>query len=339
MILITGGAGYLGSRVVRKAVEMEIPVRCIVRPGYSKDPFSQLREEYPKAVIETLPVSFNDSKGLLEAVDGIDEVLHLAASTSLSASAQVSNTVVGSENLFQVCVEAKIKRFVLCSSFGVIGAAAIDRNGMIDENVSMDEHPEWRDPYSFAKHMQEEVAWDYYKQKGLPLVVIRPGVIFGPPYDILSARFGLTLFGMFLHLGGKNQIPLTYKDNCAEAIISAGLNPGVEGQTFCIVDDDLPISKDILSRYKKEIGAIKSITIPYSLLTVLAQFNKWYADKTHGHIPAVFSPYKISSMWKGHTYSNKKAKELLKWEPSISMKEALDKTFQHMKETKSGNTG
>ncbi|WP_136807951.1 NAD-dependent epimerase/dehydratase family protein [Desulfosediminicola flagellatus] len=332
MILVTGGAGYLGKEVVRLLVsQYNQNVRCLIRPGASDQVFRELFDgELPES-LELFHTSFNDLDALRDAVSGVDIVLHLAASVTGSVPAQVANTVVGSGNLFAVCADSTISRFVLCSSFGVIGATEVAKNGIIDETIPMDRHPELRDPYSFTKQMQEELAWEFYNEKGLPLVVVRPGVIFGPPFSILSSRIGLSLFGLFLHLGGRNQIPLTYKTNCADLIIKAGLVAGVEGEVFCAVDDDLPKSNYLLARYKKEISSVRSVRIPYLVLRQLAKLNVWYSNLTKGHLPTVFTPYKVDAMWKGHSFSNRKAKELLQWSPIVTMQDALQRCYGNIK--------
>jgi nucleoside-diphosphate-sugar epimerase len=329
MILVTGGAGFLGKEVVRLLVtHYNQPVRCLVRPGTSDRVFRELFDGELPASVEIFQASFNDLNSLRKAIKGADVVMHLAASVAGSVPAQVSNTVIGSENIFNVCFEENVARVVLCSSFGVIGASHVQKNAVIDESVPMEDHPELRDPYSFAKHMQEQLAWQFYHEKGLPLVVVRPGVIFGPPVSILSSRIGLSLFGAFLHLGGKNKIPLTYKENCADLIIKAGLVPGIEGEVFCAVDDDLPTSNHLLSRYNKEVKKLFSVRVPYRMLRQLAKLNVWYSNRTQGHLPTVFTPYKVDAMWKGHHFSNKKAKEKLQWSPRVSMLEALDRTYE-----------
>ena len=333
MILVTGGAGFLGKEVVRLLVsQYKQNIRCLVRPGVSDRVFKELFGGELPSLMEVMPASFNDLNSLHQALGGVDTVLHLAASLTGSVPAQVSNTVVGSDRLFEVCIEKEISRLVICSSFGVIGASHVRKNAIIDESVPMEKNPELRDPYSFAKHMQEQLARQFYREKGLPIVVVRPGVVFGPPVPILSSRIGLSLFGVFLHFGGRNKIPLTYKENCADLIIKAGLVPGVEGEVFCAVDDDLPSSSYLLSRYKKEVNRIFSVRVPYLLLRQMAKFNVWYSAKTQNHLPPVFTPYKVDAMWKGHLFSNENAKKRLCWHPRVSMSEALNRTFADMKQ-------
>jgi hypothetical protein len=59
----------------------------------------------------------------------------------------------------------------------------------------------------------------------------------------------------------------------------------------------------------------------------MARLNAWYSDYTQGHLPAVLTPYKVDAMWKGHRYSNEKAKRRLGWSPRVPMCEALARTL------------
>ena len=89
----------------------------------------------------------------------------------------VANTVLGSDNLYRACLEVAVARFVLVSSFSVIGTAALPRGSVVQENVPMEPYPERRGAYAFSKHRHEILAWRYAKDNSLPLVVVRPGVI------------------------------------------------------------------------------------------------------------------------------------------------------------------
>ena len=330
MILITGATGFLGQRVVKTLLEKgQDKIRCFVRETTSDEYFKPVVEEAGNGELELFKGNFNNIADLEKALIGVDSVIHLASIKAGSVPVQIANNVVGSENLFQACKTSNIKRFMLCSSLGVIKASQVKKGGVIDENCPIDDKPELRDPYSHSKIVQENLAWQYYEQEKLPLVVVRPSVIFGPPDSILTPRIGLNLFGFFFHLGGGNVLPLTYKDNCAQAIVEATFKPGIEGEAFHITDDDLPTSREILRLYKRKVKSIRAIPMPYGILRQASKFNEWYSKKTIGHIPPVFTPYKVDTMWKGHRYSNAKAKEILGWQPKISMKQALEETLQY----------
>src|SRR5207248_5351429 len=98
------------------------------------------------------------------------------------------------------------------------------------------------EPYAYAKAKQDELVRIYMRTYALPCVIVRPGVTFGPGKPRIPGRIGNSTFGVFLHLGLSNRIPLTYVPNCAEAIVLAGLIKGIDGEVINIVDDNLPTS-------------------------------------------------------------------------------------------------
>jgi nucleoside-diphosphate-sugar epimerase len=123
-------------------------------------------------------------------------------------------------------------------------------------------------------------------------------------------------------------VPLTFVENCADAIALAGVAPGAAGATVHVVDDDLPLSRALLARYRREVEPLRAVPVPLPLLGLLARANAWYAARTEGHLPAVLTPYKVASLWRPLRFSNRRAKELLGWIPHVPMAEALDRTFE-----------
>jgi nucleoside-diphosphate-sugar epimerase len=217
-------------------------------------------------------------------------------------------------------------RVVLVSSFGAMGVAELPRGAIVDENTPLEQHPERRDVYSHAKLRQEQLFWEYSAKYGFDLVVLRPGVIYGPGGGHFSNRVGLSLFGRFLHLGGKNLLPLTYVDNCAEAIVVAALSPTASGQVYNVVDDDLVTSKQYLALYKSQVRKVRSIPIPYPVLMWGSQMVERYHQKSRGQLPAIFTTYKTRAMWGGNQFSNAKLKSI-GWRPILSTREGLSRAF------------
>jgi nucleoside-diphosphate-sugar epimerase len=134
-------------------------------------------------------------------------------------------------------------------------------------------------------------------------------------------------FGIFLHLGGRNKIPLTYVDNCAEAIMLTGLTPGIDGEAFNVVDDNLPSSRDFLRLYKRNVKAFRSVYLPHAVSYGLCSLWGWYSAWSEGQLPPVFNRRKWHAYWKRTKYSNDKLKEKVGWKPSISMGDGLNLYF------------
>jgi nucleoside-diphosphate-sugar epimerase len=182
--------------------------------------------------------------------------------------------------------------------------------------------------YCFAKTKQDELVNEYGRQHGLPYVHIRPGVVYGPGNLAISGRVGIRTFGPFLHLGGSNQIPLTYVDNCAEAIALAGLKKGIDGEAFNVVDDELPSSRQFLRLYKREVKKFRSMYVPKAVSYVLCDLWERYSLWSEGQLPPAFNRSRWNSLWKKTIYSNSKLKAKLGWQPIISTREGLTKYFE-----------
>jgi nucleoside-diphosphate-sugar epimerase len=143
----------------------------------------------------------------------------------------------------------------------------------------------------------------------------------------VTGRVGIDTFGVFLHLGGANAIPFTYVDNCADAIVLAGLTPGIEGEAFNVVDDDLPSSRRFLRLYKRNVAHFRSLYVPHALSYALCFLWERYSAWSQGQLPPAFNRALWHVNWKRTRYSNGKLKARMGWTPRISMAEALDRSF------------
>jgi nucleoside-diphosphate-sugar epimerase len=146
----------------------------------------------------------------------------------------------------------------------------------------------------------------------------------------VSVRVGLDLAGIFLHLGGDNLLPLTYVDNCAEAIALAGQSDAADGQTYNVVDDDLVTASEYLRRYRREVKRLRVVPVPYAALALGSRLVEGYHRWSKGQLPAIFTPYKVASSWGGNRFTNARLKGL-GWRPMVSTEEGLRLAFDHYK--------
>jgi nucleoside-diphosphate-sugar epimerase len=240
------------------------------------------------------------------------------------------NSVVTTRNLLDASLHGgRLQRFVLVSSFSVYTNCRKPRFRHLDESCPVEEHAELRgDAYCFAKVKQEQLVADYGKNFGIPYVVVRPGSVYGEGTDEIVGRVGINALGLFLHLGGSNTIPFTYVDNCAEAIILAGLVKGVEGEIFNVVDDDLPSSRQFLRLYKKNVRRFKSVYVPHVVSHALCYLWEKYSRWSRGQLPPAFNRRRWHAFWKKTRYSNEKLKARLGWAPRVPTAEALRLYFE-----------
>ncbi|MEM9489026.1 MAG: SDR family oxidoreductase, partial [Myxococcota bacterium] len=267
------------------------------------------------------------------AIDGVDIIYHLAAATGGAPAEMFAGSAVATKNLFEAMIasgRASQIKLVFCSSFSVYGVAQLPSGGMVDENTPLESHPEQRDVYAHTKHRQEMLMWQYTRDHNIPVVVLRPGVIYGPSGPKMSSRVGLNLFGIFLHMGRKNVLPLTYVDNCAEAHVCAAENSKFQGEVYNVVDDDVLNAKQFLKMYRKEIKRMPYVTLPYFATRLMSAAVEKYHDFSGGQLPAIFSRYKSDSLWKGNRFDNSKLKGI-GWKQVVSTEDGLRRHFDYLK--------
>jgi nucleoside-diphosphate-sugar epimerase len=327
-ILVTGATGFLGRCVVNSLLGRQVEHLRLVGRSVSDETMHSLREKFPRTTIEWCLGDLTDRAFAGQAAQGMELVYHLAAGMRGNGPEVIFNTAVGTDTLFAALRDQPVKRVVLVSSFAVYGLTEASWNCVLGEDAPVEQHPERRDPYTYAKLKQEQLLRKY----ALPGVIVRPGVIYGEGGPALSARVGLKVGPLFLHLGGRAWLPLTYVENCAEAIVLAGLKNGIEGQVINITDDQLLRANQYRKRYSREVARLRSISVPYPLLLLLSSALLKYHRVSHGQLPAVLTPYKVAAAWKHCRFDNSKAKRLLGWQPKVGLEEALRRTFQSLRQ-------
>lgn len=332
-ILLTGSNGFLGTHVLDRLLALgEAEVRCLVRAGSARARLDEVkRRRQANGAAEVFTGSLASPEAAARALEGVEVVYHLAAAMKGAPSDMFLNTVVSSRNLLEAVVRSgRPIRTVLVSSFAVYGVAELPRGHVVDERTPLEPHPRRRDPYAQSKLRQELLFEEYRQRHGLPLVVLRPGVIYGPGGGAISSRVGLRFPGLFLHFGGDNLLPLTYVENCAEAIVLAGRSPASTGQIYNVHDDELVTCRQYLQRYRREVEPLRAISLPYPAVRLASVLVERYHHHSRGQLPAFLTPYKAAATWKGNRFDNRKLKSL-GWRPAVSTEEGLARTFAYLR--------
>jgi len=169
---VTGGTGFVGAHVVRKLVERGDEVVALVRATSNL----ALLHKLP---IETAVGDLRDQKSLVEPMQGVDEVYHVAADYRLWSrhpEEMYASNVDGTRNVLQAAEEARVPKVVYTSTVGCLGLPKDGSPGDEDTPVTRDElvgH------YKKSKYDAEQVALEY-AARGLPVVIVNPSTPVGP---------------------------------------------------------------------------------------------------------------------------------------------------------------
>jgi nucleoside-diphosphate-sugar epimerase len=328
LILITGSSGFIGAKVVEVLLEYGFRnLRCFVRPSSQLERLKKaIARLDPNANVELIAGDLLSPDDCAKAAQGVSIIYHLAAGFDKSFAGAFMTSALGTRNLLDSFLEVgSPRRFVNVSSFAVYSNLGLKRGAILDETCPLEDTPQERfDAYGFGKLKQEETVRTYDNRYKLPYVILRPGYVFGPGKRELSGRVGINTFGLFVQVNGSNLLPLTFVDNCAEAIVLAGLKSGVDGETFNVVDDELLTAQQFLKAYRRKVNSFRSIRIPYFAGYCLCSLWERYAKWSKNQLPPAFNRRRCSAEWKGMRYSNQKPKDRLGWRPRVPMKRAMD---------------
>lgn len=337
-VLVTGAAGFIGKRVVNTLITLGFDkIRCFVRSSSDVTGLRRVLESQPNGgAVEILEGNLLSREDCQQAVKDSAVIYHLAAGIDKSFAGCFMNSVLTTRNLLDATLEGRaLRRFVNVSSFAVYSTLGMKRGALLEESAPLETEPVQRqDPYGYAKLKQEQIVKLYHENSGVPYVVLRPGAVYGPGKASLSGRIGIDTFGVFLHMGGSKRLPLTYVDNCAEAIVLAGLVEGIDGHAFNVVDDDQPTSGQFLSLYKRHVRRFASIRVPYPVAYFLSAAWEDYSERSKGQLPRRFNRRRCSAEWKALRYSNEKLRRMVGWTPHVTFEEGCQLLFDSLRPIK-----
>ncbi len=325
-LLITGASGFLGKYVVTEALQRGFPVRAAIR--HTSD-----EKRLPwrnSSNLELIRLDLTQSEGLEDALKGMDAVVHLAAAKQGNYDTQYENTVVATENLLKAMVANQVKRLVAISTFSVFDYLHIPDGGIINEDSPIEPCPQHRDIYAQTKLIQESLFRDFEQKNQGEVTILRPGIVYGRN-NLWNAHLGVNLKNrLWVHIGGNSQLPLTYVENCAQAIISAIAPQEAIGKTLNIVDNDLPTQKVYAQKIVKlQPRQPSTIAINWTLMRLLSR-SAWLFNNIllfgKMKLPGIFVPARLEARFKPFRYSNNNAQHVLNWQPKYSLDEALKRS-------------
>jgi len=220
-ILVTGGAGFVGSHLVARLLESGARVRCLVRRSSSLG-------RLPGGQVELAYGDLAAGDGIRQALDGVDTVFHVAGTTkALSSAEYYRGNLEATRKLLRACEErgAPLPRLIHVSSLAAAGPSP-DARGL-----SEDAEPRPLSHYGKSKLAAECAVRD--SALGSSAVIVRPPVVYGPGDTDVLEVFRSVSRGLMLRIGrGESLFSFIYASDLAEALLAAALCPGAAGETF-----------------------------------------------------------------------------------------------------------
>lgn len=308
-VLVTGAGGFIGSHLTERLVTTGAKIRAFVHYN-SSGTRGWLNESSVKNEIEVIAGDISDRDSIYQAIKGVDIVFHLAALIAIPYSyvapaSYVRTNIEGTMNVLLSCRELGVERIIHTSTSEVYGTAL---RVPIDE-----EHPlQGQSPYSATKIAADKMAEAFYRSFEVPVVTVRPFNTFGPRQSaraVIPAIIIQCLAGETVRIG--NLTPtrdMNYVADTVEGFLLAASTSEAIGKTINLGSGREVSIRDLVSLIAELIGKPVSIeTDEQRIRPRLSEVERLVAD-------------------------NSIARNLLGWEPIVSLNEGLQRTIEWIRE-------
>lgn len=329
-ILITGATGFIGSHLAERLAKEEYNVRALVRKK-ELDKENNKKENFELLKKLRVNIYFGDlldKESLNKVVKDIDVIFHLAA---IARPMAIPNKLyfdvneTGTKNLLEACKNKQIKKIIIMSSISAVGPTR-DSNPVNEKTKC---YPE--DIYGWSKLAQEKIAFEYLNKYKLPIILLRPPMVFGPR-DFEMLRLFKTIKTGFFPLKSNNEcMEFLYVENLVEACILA-MQKGKIGEIYHISNEKhYSINEIVKAISEAEEKKILPIKLPKVVFFIGGYVVEFIANIFNFHPP--FKHDTVKWMTNRVWYSDiSKARKELGYIPKISLKEGVRKTVEYYKE-------
>jgi dihydroflavonol-4-reductase len=251
-VFVTGGNGFIGSRVVRRLVAAGHEVRCLLRAG-------SRTHRIDDVAFERVAGDLGDVSALERGAHGCDGCIHLAGVSSWAeiASPEVEEVIVeGTRRLVEVVRRVPGLRFVYVSSAAAVNGS--DGPSVFDETTAFGLDGSGL-RYALAKHGAEELVLDAARD-GLHAVIVNPGETYGPDDDEwVTAGPIRDVLRSWPALAVRGGASVVHVDDVADGIVAA-LERGRPGERYILGGDNLAI-EEIVRTALAAAGARKPVVV------------------------------------------------------------------------------
>jgi len=308
-VLVTGGAGFIGSHLTEKLVALGARTRVLVHYN-SSGSWGWLDHSPMKNDFEVTLGDIRDQDSLDRVMQGIEVVFHLAALIAIPYSYQaplsyVRTNVEGTMNVLQSAARNKVGSIVHTSTSEVYGTA-------ITVPIS-EHHPlQGQSPYSATKIGADKIAESFHLSFGLPIVTVRPFNTFGPRQSmraVIPTIITQALYEEEIRLGSLDPTrDLNYVADTVEGFVKAAATPAAIGETINLGTGRETSIRELTQKIQKIAGRdLPIVTDKQRIRPAKSEVERLCADTS-------------------------KARELLGWSPSHTLEQGLERTVEWIQE-------
>ena len=318
--LVTGGGGFLGSRIVQLLIDKGVNVRTLQRSDHS---------DLKQSGVGITRGDIRDQRTVINAAEGCDVIFHVAAKAGVWGDYEdyYQSNVMGTKNVIDACRSHNIHKLIYTSSPSVIFSGENEEN--LNESTPYPDH--FLTAYQKTKALAEQMVLAV-NSDSLATVALRPHLIWGPGDPHLVSRIVDRAKTGRLRLVGKqnNMVDSTYVDNAAEAHILVAealtLNANCAGKAYFISNGEpLPMT-ELINRIlaAAELPAINK-TIPSQLAYALGMIMETTYKLFNIKDEPIMTRFVAKQLSCAHWYDLTAAKQDFGYEAKVTINEGMER--------------
>jgi len=292
-VLVTGATGFIGQAVVAELLRCGFRVRAMVRR-------TEQQHSLPSSsALECVVADVTELDGLVDVMQGIDVVIHLAGVVWGAATQMHGVMVDGTANVIESMRQANVARLVLASSFLVYDWQRID--GVLTESSPLaHEKSNRQGAYSAAKVGQELMARKLCKTHDIQLVVLRPAAVVAPK-QLNAADLGPRLGPLQVVIAPFRKLRLVKLEHAVSAFVKACAANIPDGQAINLLDDrPLTAWQFACSARRDSHGFSVLVPLPYWVVIGAARliYPVFTLMRLSRFLPGLLIPERVESRFK-----------------------------------------
>ena len=321
-VVLLGGTGFIGRHTLAALRAAGKRVAVFARS------VENLPAAYSDPDVGVFRGSIGDSQAVADVVRRAPVVVNLAHGGGGADAAAIEAAMVGGARLVaEAALEAGCEHLVFVSSIAALNLGV--RDAKITQDAPPDPNYERRADYSRAKALADLAMLDMHRQRGLPVTILRPGVVIGEGTSPFHS--GIGLYNRQTHCigwnDGQNPLPLILGEDVASAIVATIATPEAIGKTLNLVGDVRLTARE----YTRELGYATKRPLVYHpqppWLLQAEELLKWCIKRASGRkLP--LPPYNdLKSRGLVSQFDCSAEKALLQWQPETDRDRFLRQAF------------
>jgi len=318
--LVTGATGFVGSHLVRELLSRGYAVRILARNAGRAASLA-------KAGAEVRLGDLGQPETLHGIAEGMDVVFHLGSAMRGNSEAFERVDLGGTHALLAEAQRAGVRRVVFAGTLACYPLGQQRDGAVINEQCPFDETGLLGN-YARAKVRAETAVLEAARSGKMEGVIVRLGLVCGEGASIFPAHVCQKIARnlVVLYGDGRVPLPLTFIDNAVHALVLGAEVPGVSGESFNIVDDDVMTQQQYLELLRRYMGGAPRVVrmprLAYYALGLMTEIAAALRKKE----PAT-TRYRIRNRLVPVRWDCSKAQRVLKWRPQVPLLEGLSRTF------------